>query len=57
MNIKKELETKETELKEIMESRSKANCVSTHQKGSDVEREMRIEDLEDEIEELKSQLK
>jgi len=54
MGVKEELSKKKAELAKIMNSKSKANCTDTQSKGSDVFREMRIEELEDEIEKLKA---
>ncbi len=52
---KADLEDKQRQLQELVNSRSGANCSSSHSSGTDVHREMLIEELEEEIERLKKQ--
>lgn len=51
--IRQEIERKKAELEELKKHRSKANCVSVNSSTSDVTRQMRIEELEDAIHELR----
>lgn len=52
---KADLEDKRRQLQELVSSRSRANCSSSHSSGTDVHREMLIEELEEEIERLEKQ--
>ena len=54
--LKKKLEEKEAELKEMHKSDSTSACVNQHPSGSYLQREMKIEELEDEIEDLKKKI-
>jgi hypothetical protein len=51
-SIKKEIEQKKAELEELKKQRSNANCVSVNSSTSEVTRQMKIEELEDDIQEL-----
>ena len=51
-DIKSELEAKKTKLRELLESKSKANCDTRHLSAADVRREQEIEDLEEEISQI-----
>ena len=51
------LESKKEELEELKRSRSGATCTYQHSSTDAVSREMRIEELEEEIEQLKKELK
>jgi hypothetical protein len=55
--VQSELEKKRAQLEELIRSRPKANCSSKYSSDIDVRRESEIEDLEDEIRALESQLK
>ena len=52
---KADLEDKRRQLQELVNSRSRANCSSSYSSGTDVHREMLIEELEEEIERLEKQ--
>jgi hypothetical protein len=54
---KTELAAKKEELEELRRSRSGATCTYQHSSTDAVSREMRIEELEDEIKELEQQVK
>ncbi|MBF0432755.1 MAG: hypothetical protein HQK83_15835 [Fibrobacteria bacterium] len=49
------LDSKLKELAEIKDLHCKAQCSSSHSSGADMQREMQIEELEEEIAELKKQ--
>ncbi|HUV08461.1 MAG TPA: hypothetical protein VMX75_12070 [Spirochaetia bacterium] len=49
-----ELEKKKATLKELIRSRSKANCSSVVSSEADVRRESQIEELEEEIKNLEA---
>ncbi len=51
-DIQAQLEEKKARLQAIKTSKSKANCVGEHSSGKDVERKMKIEELEDDIQDL-----
>ncbi len=54
-DLKADLEDKRRQLQELVNSRSGANCSSIHSSGTDVHREMQIEELEEEIERMQKQ--
>jgi len=54
--IEKELEEKKKRLEELVQSRSKANCIDVNSSPSAVSHEMKIEELEDEIRELQKKV-
>jgi hypothetical protein len=56
-NKKSELDAKKEELEELRRSRSGATCTYQHSSTDAVSREMRIEELEDEIKELEREIK
>ena len=56
-NLQAQLEAKKKELQELIRSRSKANCAEVVSTEIDVRRETRIEELEEEIQELRGKLK
>jgi polyhydroxyalkanoate synthesis regulator phasin len=53
-DIQTELKKKKERLAELIKSRSKATCSSTYSSKADVDRETEIEELEDEIKALES---
>lgn len=55
-NLAKQLESKQRQLKEMKDNKSDSFCVSEHGSKSNMEFEMKIEELEDEIAELKKKL-
>ncbi len=55
-DAKSELEQKKAQLQELIRSRPKANCSSKFSSEIDVRRESEIENLEEEIQSLESQL-
>lgn len=55
-NLEAELKEKQTQLEELIKARSNATCSSTYSSKSEVERETQIEELEEEIKALESQL-
>ncbi len=52
---RRELEDRKERLAALKANRSRANCSATHSSAADLEREMRIEELEDEIRRLQTQ--
>ena len=56
-NTREELERKKETLRELIRSRSQANCSSTYSSAADVRRESGIEELEEEIERLETQIR
>ena len=56
MDAKKELETKRTELEQLLEARNKANCDTRDLTAADIRREEQIEDLQERIQVLEKQL-
>ncbi len=55
-DLMKQLEEKEKKLKEMKDNKSGAFCVNEHGSSSNMKFEMEIEELEDEISELKRKL-
>ncbi len=55
-DLRPELDEKRQQLNELIKSRSKASCSSRVSSKVDVERETRIEDLEERILELEKKL-
>ena len=55
-DIQKQIDEKKAQLAELHASKSKANCSDHYSKSSDVNREIQIEELEDEIKALEKQL-
>ncbi len=51
-DIKQKLAKKKAELEELNKARSKANCISVNSSISETSRQMKIEELEEEVEEL-----
>jgi len=56
-DIGKKLAKKKAELEELEKARSRANCVSVNSSITETHRQMRIEELEEEIEELERAVK
>jgi 3'-phosphoadenosine 5'-phosphosulfate sulfotransferase len=56
-DIQSQLGARRKELRELVRSRSKASCSDVVSTEIDVRREMRIEELEDEIKELQARLR
>lgn len=56
-DLRADLMKKRVKLEELIKSRSKAYCSTVQSSKDDVIRETEIEDLEDEIRELKEKLK
>jgi polyhydroxyalkanoate synthesis regulator phasin len=56
-DIGKKLAKKKAELEELEKARSRANCVSVNSSITETYRQMRIEELEEEIEELERAVK
>lgn len=56
INAKKELEKHRVELTRLLEARNKANCDTRNLTEADVKREQRIEDLQERIDALETQL-
>ena len=51
------IEEKKRILQELVNSKSKANCASSHSSGVDVNREMQIEELEEDIQVLEQKVR
>ena len=56
-DIGKKLAKKKAELEELEKARSRANCVSVNSSITETHRQMKIEELEEEIEELERAVK
>jgi HAMP domain-containing protein len=56
-DVQEQLDVRTRELRELVRSRSKASCSDVISTEIDVRRETRIEELEEEIRELRKQLK
>jgi len=56
-DMQEKLNSRKKELQELIRSRSKATCSDVVSTEIDVRREMRIEELEDEIKELQAKLR
>ena len=54
--LEDKLEEKISRLKHLKESKSGANCASIHYSKADVQREIEIEELEEEIKKIESQI-
>ena len=55
-NLAKQLEEKEKRLSEMKRNKSQAFCVDDHGSSSNIKFEMELEELEDEIADLKKRL-
>ncbi len=55
--LNEELKRKKSELEELVNSRSKANCIEINSSPGSVIHQMKIEELEDEIAELEKKLR
>jgi uncharacterized protein (DUF169 family) len=55
-DIKKQLEEKRTKLEKLKASQTKPACVAQFSSEAEVQKEMEIEDLEEEIRRLEAQL-
>jgi hypothetical protein len=56
-DVRAELEQKRTRLAGLKESRSKANCSTKYSSAAQMQRELEIEELEDEIKTLEQKVK
>ena len=56
-DLQAQLDVRKKELQELIRSRSKANCSDVVSTEIDVRRELRIEELEEEIQALQGKLK
>ena len=56
-DLENQLDARKRELQELIRSRSKASCSDVVSTGIDVRRETRIEELEEEIQQLQKKIK
>jgi polyhydroxyalkanoate synthesis regulator phasin len=56
-DLQEQVDSRKKELQELISSRSKASCSDVVSTEIDVRREMRIEELEEEIQDLQGKLK
>ncbi len=56
-DLRRELKDRKGKLAALKSNQSKANCSTTNSSAADMQREMQIEELEDEIRRLEKQLK
>jgi len=57
VDLRKDLEERKGRLAALRLNKSKANCSTTNSSAADMQREMQIEELEDEIRKLEMKLK